>query len=318
MSDMSRPGEFGRNGIGKSTARAIGNVLSPRGVRGRLVVFCFHQVLEKPDPLRPGEPTELEFARDVEVIDRTFSTLPFGEAVKGLESGTLPRRAACITFDDGYANNSELAAPILESAGVPATFFIAGGAIDAGIMWNDLVIESFARSAANVSIQELQAKLGDLKYRPVAERWGAAEQIFREAVGGAFPRLMMTREMVADLSDRGFEIGGHTINHPILKEQSDEDANLEIAGCVEWIRNVTGIIPTTFAYPNGIPGQDFSRNHEHMVRDAGFEAAASTQWSVAGPKANRFSIPRVGPWWRQGRGLATGLARSYLKSYLNP
>ena len=309
---MSSPGHIGNYRL----ARAAGRLLSPAGGRGRLTVFCYHQVLEVFDPLRPGEPDEKKFRNDVELIDRVFSVMPFGEAAERLASGSLPKRAACITFDDGYANNHELAAPILRAAGVPATFFIAGGAVDIGVMWNDLVIEAVAHSGSSEQVRALPETLSHLKYRPLAERWDAAERIYRETVGTELPRLMMTRDMVAGLARQGFEIGGHTINHPILKELTDEEARREIEQCADWVEDVTGTRATSFAYPNGVPGLDYEHRHESMVRDSGFAAAASTQWAVAGPGTDAFSIPRIGPWWRQGRALTLGLCRSYLKSYL--
>jgi peptidoglycan/xylan/chitin deacetylase (PgdA/CDA1 family) len=301
---------------GHRLAKAAGNILSPGGDRARLVVFCYHQVLERHDPLRPGEPDEAQFLNDVELIDSVFNVLPFTEAARSLKSGSLPRRSACITFDDGYANNFELAAPVLQSVGVPATFFIAGGAVDTGVMWNDLVIESVAHSGLKEEKENLAAILGELKYRPMAERWDAAVHMYQNTVGADLPRLMMTRDMVADLSAKGFEVAGHTINHPILKELSDDEAQLEIEDCATWIRDVTGDAPTSFAYPNGVPGQDYTSTHSAMVQEAGFEAAASTQWALAHRGIDPFSIPRVGPWWRQGRTLTSGLCRSYLKSYL--
>src|SRR5262249_3137786 len=128
-----------------SLARAVGRALSPAGRRGRLAVFSYHQVLERKDPLRPGEPDGAEFANDVATIARVFSVLPLRDAARRMRAGSLPANAACIPFDDGYANNSELAAPILEAAGVPATIFVAGGAVDTGVMWNDLIIEAVRR-----------------------------------------------------------------------------------------------------------------------------------------------------------------------------
>ena len=279
------------------------------------MVFCFHQVLSASDPLRPGEPDEAQFRTDVQLIDRMFNVITVGEASERLASGTLPQRAACITFDDGYADNYEVAAPILKSVGVPATIFVAGGAVDTGVMWNDLVIESVARSGSSEQALELPSILANLKYMPVNERWRESVRRYRESGDPDLPRLMMTREMVADLAKQGFEIGGHTINHPILKELPDDAARKEIEECATWVREVTGRSPRSFAYPNGIPGKDFESRHETMVRDAGFEAATSTRWGVAGPDTNRFAIPRVGPWWRQGRTITTGLVRSYLKSY---
>jgi len=39
----------------------------------------------------------------------------------------LPARALAITFDDGYVDNAAVAAPILQSFGLPATFFVTTG-----------------------------------------------------------------------------------------------------------------------------------------------------------------------------------------------
>ena len=296
------------------TLGALGNILSPSGRRGRLAVFCYHQVLKARDRYRAGEPTEEEFAQDIERIASYFNVLSFGEATRMLAANELPARAACITFDDGYANNHSLAAPILQAAGVPATFFVAGGAVDTGIMWNDLVIEAI--SSAGGDLSTVSAHIADLKYRPTQERWDRAQQIYEEAVSGDLPRLMMTREMVRELSENGFEIGGHTINHPILKRLPVDEARDEINGCSDWVRSVTGSTPTSFAYPNGKTGIDFDERHLQIVADAGFDAAASTDWKLASAKSNLYSIPRVGPWWRQGHSFESGLLRSYVRSYV--
>ena len=58
--------------------------------------------------------------------------------------GRAPARALAITFDDGYADNATVAAPILLRLGLPATFFVATGFLDGGRMWNDTVIEAVA------------------------------------------------------------------------------------------------------------------------------------------------------------------------------
>lgn len=314
-------------------AQGIASLASPQGRRGRLAVFCYHQVLTESDPFRAGEPTAREFAQDIELIDNVFTLMPFGEAVLRLTSNTLPKRAACITFDDGYANNHSLAAPILEKAGVPATFFIAGGAVDDGVMWNDLVIDAIVGSGGAPIIDEkyaflelpesaattsevVAALISQLKYRPMSERWDIACGLYRDNVSSDLPRLMMSREMVRDLSAKGFEIGGHTINHPILMELSDDDASDEIRRCRGWVQSVTGTAPVVFAYPNGKTGTDFDKRHLGMVANAGFEAAASTDWALATSATHPLSVPRIGPWWRQGRSLNNGLFRSYLRSYL--
>ena len=76
--------------------------------------------------MRDGSTQILEWARS------WFNVLPLPEAVARLRAGTLPARAAAITFDDGYADNCEVALPILRSVRHAATFFIATGFSMAG------------------------------------------------------------------------------------------------------------------------------------------------------------------------------------------
>ena len=280
-------------------SRLAATLLSPSGPRGRLAVFTYHQVVERRDPFRPGEPDPEQFRNDLGVIGRLFDVLPLPEAAARLAEGRLPARAACITFDDGYANNHSIAAPLLEAAGLPATFFIATGAIDDGVMWNDLVIEAVAhcgdalvvdpeleldvvpRDRPSMTYERLASLLERLKYRSLERRWEAAIRLYRDNVRAETPQLMMTREQVADLARRGFDIGGHTVRHPILAELDDDGAKAEIEGCRRWIEEVTGRSPTTFAYPNGRPNKDFKAAHRRMVEDAGFSVAVTTEWGFA-------------------------------------
>src|SRR6185436_8358647 len=130
------------SGFSAALMRGVGNVVAPGGARGSLLVLIFHRVLPQPDPLMPGEPDTAAFASQMDVIRATCTVLPLSAAVEQLYSGSLPERATCITFDDGYANNLTMAAPILQARGLPATVFVATSFLNGGRMWNDTVIES--------------------------------------------------------------------------------------------------------------------------------------------------------------------------------
>lgn len=105
-----------------------------------LSILVYHRVLAQADPLLPALPDTRLFDRHMALLGRCFRVLPVGEAVARLRQGTLPARAACITFDDGYADNAEWALPILQRHGLRAAFFIASDYLDGGRMWNDDVI----------------------------------------------------------------------------------------------------------------------------------------------------------------------------------
>ena len=107
-----------------------------------LLILTYHRVLEAEDPLRRGEITQHAFAKHLRVLRRWFNVLQLSKAWRRTRDRTLPARAVAITFDDGYADNAELALPILRHEGLPATFFVATGFLDGGRMWNDTIIES--------------------------------------------------------------------------------------------------------------------------------------------------------------------------------
>ena len=107
----------------------------------RLSILIYHRVLARPDPLFPYEVDAKRFGQHLNLLKRFFTVIPLHDAVHLLARGKLPARAACITFDDGYADNAQVALPILQKHGMCATFFIATGFLDGGQMWNDKVID---------------------------------------------------------------------------------------------------------------------------------------------------------------------------------
>ena len=142
-----------------SVSRAIYSTLAPAGADARHSTLIFHRVLTAPDPLLPDEPTAAEFEQRMRWVQRYFNVLPLAEAVARLQSRTLPARSLAITFDDGYADNEQIAAPILTKLGLPATFFIASGYLDGGRMFNDSIIAALRDSKrGNLDLRELRTR----------------------------------------------------------------------------------------------------------------------------------------------------------------
>ena len=127
--------------------KLLTRLISSGGRRGSLSVLYFHRVVSVRDPLSPGEPTTDEFSTLMGWVQKQFTVIPLSEAVQRLANSALPPAAAAITFDDGYRDNLEVAAPILMRRGLPATLFVATGFLDGGIMFNDMVIEAFRRTS---------------------------------------------------------------------------------------------------------------------------------------------------------------------------
>src|SRR5687768_16576249 len=101
-----------------------------------LSILIYHRVIPEPDPLLPDEICARQFDWHLALLGRWFRVLALAEAVAQLRDGTLPARAACVTFDDGYADNVSAALPLLRKHGMPATFFLATAYLVGGRMWN--------------------------------------------------------------------------------------------------------------------------------------------------------------------------------------
>lgn len=90
------------------------------------------------------------FERQLCRIRRYCNPLSLLEAVEKLIAGNLPPRAVAVTFDDGYADNLEIAAPLLRKYDIPAVVFVAVDALERGIMWNDIIVEAVRLAADRI------------------------------------------------------------------------------------------------------------------------------------------------------------------------
>ena len=294
----------------------------------RLTVLIFHRVLEARDPMRPGEPTVVEFSRQMEILRNYFNPLSLSDALSHLDRNTLPERAVCVTFDDGYSDNETLALPVLEKYDIPACIFVATKYLNGGVMWNDRVIEGIRTYTAS----ELDLSAYGLSLYPMRDyeqrRISASSIIskikhvdpnLREEVathignlGGAhLPKLMLSTDQLRRLSLAGVEIGGHTHSHPILASLSSESSKQEIALGKRKLEEQIGSPIRYFAYPNGCPGIDYLSEHTSYVEELGFEAALSTHWGVSGLNTDRYQIPRFTPWDKSRLGYIFRLALNH-------
>ncbi len=295
--------------------RAVHGLLGA-ATRPRLLILIFHRVHAQADPLAPHEPDAARFDALLGLLRRSFRVLALGPAVAALREGTLPSRALAITFDDGYADNAEVALPLLRKHGLPATFFVATGFLDgAGCMWNDRLIESVratrcARAdfgAAGIGLLALDGAqqrqhaidvlIGHAKYlAPDARTAFVADAQRTLAVTGSFADLMMSAAQVRALHAGGMENGAHTMAHPILARLDDAACRAEIEGGRTRLAQIIDAPVDLFAYPNGKPGRDYEGRHVELVRRLGFRAAVSTAPGAAARGDDLFQLPRYTPW----------------------
>lgn len=309
-------------------ARTAPLLLGTRG-KQRLAILNYHRVMPSPDPMRPVETTAETFRWQMQLLAKHFQPIALEQALEHLWEGTLPERAVCVTFDDGYADNLEVALPILVETGIPATIFIATGYIDVGLMWNDTIIEfarvaepGFYRTGEHDLVLEgdhdtrrraAGAAIRTLKHLPFARRQSAVDKL--ATAGVPLPSgLMLSTFQLRELGNHELiSLGAHTVSHPILEALDDIRAAQEITQSREQLEHITHRPVNLFAYPNGKPGTDYSGRHCRMVEQAGFNAALSTNWGVASSGSDRYQLPRFTPWDRQPTRFLLRLLMNYAR-----
>jgi peptidoglycan/xylan/chitin deacetylase (PgdA/CDA1 family) len=93
-------------------------------LRHAAVAVAFHRVQETAEPDDGLTVSVRTFERHCKFFRRHFRVVSLLEIVEKLERGQPLERELAITFDDGYRDNFENAAPVLERLSLPATFFI--------------------------------------------------------------------------------------------------------------------------------------------------------------------------------------------------
>ena len=108
------------------TAGACG--LLARDFSSKMVIVTFHRVNDRLDldGITCNSTTFETFCR---YFRSHFTVVPLSEQIAGIRARRNMGGTLSITFDDGYRDNAEVAAPILQRLGLAATFFVVTGFI---------------------------------------------------------------------------------------------------------------------------------------------------------------------------------------------
>lgn len=193
--------------LARHAALSAASVLPARNRPGEIRFFYGHSMTASEVP---------RFRRTLAMLRDRFEFLPFRTAVELARSTEhFDGRAIAFSFDDGFRDNHDLIAPVLDEFGGNACFFVTTNFIDC-----------------------------DDAYR----RHFLARRVL--VTDDRFP---MTWEMVGKLHRAGFEIGAHTADHVDLGTCDRDTAMMQIRDSKASIeRNLAGACDW-FAWPYGLP-----------------------------------------------------------------
>lgn len=260
-----------------------------------------------------------EFERQMSWIANHANPMTFRDMAERLEAGeALPENSVCVTFDDGYRNNHDVALPILKRYEVPATFFISTGFIgESRLFWTDKVehlINHTGKAVLEITVPSGQWSYeitdeasriyaisdlkADLKRLPPQERDEVIETL-RSVSGNPggwedvpnYQTLSWEQLHALDAPPR-YEVGGHSVNHEILAYLDRQALVHEVAQSLASLGEAVGRKVDLFSYPEG--GVDhYDENVIDVLKAHGVVHCPSAQRGTNPPGSDSFHFKRI-------------------------
>jgi peptidoglycan/xylan/chitin deacetylase (PgdA/CDA1 family) len=283
-------------------------------------ILMYHSVLEDPsrvaDSLGGMIHPRAMFEGQMELIAREFKPVTVDQVARFVRGEQdLPERSVVVTFDDGYTDNYEMAMPILDRVGVPATFYVTVDCVEnrrlpwpsrlrfsfrttskknwtdeTGKVWN--LASDLERDLAYLSVCDRVAQLaGAVQERVVSQ----VESELDAKLPADSGRLMMTWDQIRALAQHGHVVGSHTMTHPNIAHLSIEDARRELVESKQQMEARVRTNVVHFSYPCPALYPNWSEQTAEESRRAGYETAVTTSSGLARRNDNPLALKRVHP-----------------------
>jgi peptidoglycan/xylan/chitin deacetylase (PgdA/CDA1 family) len=212
-----------------------------------------------------------------------------------------------ISFDDGERTVYENAFPVLRDMRVPATVFVSPRMIDEGRNYWFQEIRHIRRRIGDERLRERICEilgcerteiagygvLSILKTLKLADITRVIEGVKELERIGADVNHNITRDQLLELAESNvFTVGAHTLNHPILSNESDEDAEREIRESIRQLSDMLNRDVRIFSYPNGT-ALDYGAREQSILRQQGIKLAVTETVSFFRRSSNPLAIPRA-------------------------
>jgi peptidoglycan/xylan/chitin deacetylase (PgdA/CDA1 family) len=273
--------------------RLIRSGLRPRRRKqpGQALILMYHSISRgRRDPWDLCVAPEL-FVEQAQLLRDRYRVLSLADLRCALSRNEPFTHTVVLTFDDGDRDNLEVAKPILEEHGLPATIFVATGYVGSGrdFWWDEL--EAFCASAGIASRElweELTGSGHDERFARLDALWDSINLPRPE------PSLPLSADELARLAGELICLGAHTVTHPHLSLLPLPAQRHEIEASKAYLTEVAGRPVRDFSYPHG----DFSQQTLALVESAGFESACTTRSMPVTSTTSLFELPRiqVGSW----------------------
>ena len=283
--------------------------------------FLFHRVNPQRDLLWDPMDTLL-FEKCIRYITRNYQVVLIEDLALS-EKLYSKNNYATIMFDDGYKDNIQYAAPILDKFNCKASFYVVTDCIDNNVpTWTHILEYLFQftnKTDLNLDFDFLPADFHKKKLINQQERIDYVSKLkpylkivsheqrikvlkkIEETYNDVeLPELMMNWNDLRELRRAGHYIGSHTVTHSMLGTMDNhEEISKELVLSAQRIQKELGYFPITISFPVG----SYNETTKLLSKQAGYKIGLAVKQNIYDPKKDDlFEISRIElynePWWK--------------------
>ena len=289
------------------------------------LILCYHSVsdrrVEQSAIIDPGITVSADrFEQQMNILQKEYHPITLDNLADWLEhKKSFPRRTVAVTFDDGFADNYHIAAPIMEKYDIRGAIYLAVDAVRRQeLPWYCRLHYLFYKAAETAFILCDPETGGDWHCYNTVEK-NAAERFYAQScvvlgeeqlsqrieqietwfgykldLSNCSPVGMMTFEQARELRQRGHIMGSHTLSHGTAGLLTAEQLQREIGEANQILEQELGEPVQHFSYPH--PYQidpQWNEDSLQKTQTIGYKTAVLTRQGSVKKNANPLLLPRL-------------------------
>lgn len=276
------------------------------------IIFCLHD-----------EPSKIAFEQKLRKLMCKYKMVSYSDMKRYLDGEYVLQNSCHLTCDDGWLSTYHNVMPIIKKYNVPISVFVSPDRCRNGknYWFNALDIldkEHIKTQIFNRGLFKKEAMFYPVEMLLKALKIEQIEEILTECAKNDGVSLegrnIINIHELRDMDSSGLvNFGAHTINHPILANETDEVCLSEIRNSVIELEDILQKKVTSFAYPNGVKVLDFGSREMSILEECGITDAVTLENGFVKQGCNRLCLPR----FTSFRRLSFGLLAPYMPSVLN-
>lgn len=294
--------------------QAVGRLRGPTAA-----ILMYHSVMEDPRSQETylGEIilSQTVFRQQIQLLARRFRPTSLDQVEQFVNGkGEIPNRAVVVTFDDGYTDNYEIAAPVLNELGVPATFYATVECVDRRTLPWPARLRFCFRNTKKRRWADSSGKIWPLSSNEERESAllrscheccqlsGAVQEKYVASLANELDTqvpvdsgaLMMNYDQMRALVRQGHIIGSHTMTHPNMAYVNSDVARHEMIESKRRLEQELATPVLHFAYPCPALSPHWTERTVTTSREIGYATAVTTNGGVARQGDDPLRLKRIG------------------------